>query len=571
MRASRLACLVVVAIVFSACATPVSPSPATSGSATGTTSTNAPPSTASSSSPSSGGTLTIAYVGPCCEDVDHAAPLAARGSYAFLDKIYEPLIEYSIDPSTNGYGPIVPALAASWTTSDDHLTWTFKLQPGVKWQDGSDFTSADVAFSLALCSDPKFGSCIWKGQLSSIVGSDAVDKGTATDLSGVKTSDPLTVEITTSYPNAAFLDTMSRVWIVQKKSLETIPRDQLAKSPYWTTPGQAIGTGPFKLASYQQGQSMELSRFDQYWRGKPLLDKIIRRQFADPATALLAFDRGEVDLTYLTADEVARERANANATVIAGPANSTNLIQQNPNANPALGNKLFLQGLVYAIDRPTILQQLYGGAGEPVDCYLGQPAYRAGQTPRPYDVDKAKALIAQSGVDVSSLPEFEMITYYSDSLSLNVMTAIQGYWAAVGVKAKPVQLDNATFDHRLYEEGKFDVAFEGGGNGPDGNIMYGYSRSDQGFPKGGNGFKGWAYQNKQLDPILDAARQEFDPAKRDALYQQVCQITADDPPWVNLWQTTRYWVASKKVGTILVTPAAAVPPYDAAQTWSVNP
>src|SRR6516162_1559191 len=101
-----------------------------------------------------GGTFTGAWVGPCCVGIANANPLIAGGDQHFLSKIYEPLVTYSIDKTTGVYGPVVPALAKDWSTSNDGLTWTFHLQPNVTWQDGSPCTADDVIFTLTLCESP---------------------------------------------------------------------------------------------------------------------------------------------------------------------------------------------------------------------------------------------------------------------------------------------------------------------------------------------------------------------------------------------------------------------------------
>src|SRR5207244_13541635 len=80
--------------------------------------------------------------------------------------------------------------------------------------------------------------------------------------SDLKAPDPQTVTITTDQPNAAMLDALSVMWIVQKKSLSSIPLDQITKAPYWTTPGQAVGTGPFKITGYQAGQDRKSTRLN---------------------------------------------------------------------------------------------------------------------------------------------------------------------------------------------------------------------------------------------------------------------------------------------------------------------
>lgn len=527
----------------------------------------------SSTSTTAGGTFTGAWVGPCCVGIANANPLIAGGDQHFLSKIYEPLVTYSIDKTTGGYGPIVPALAKSWSTSTDGLTWTFHLQPKVTWQDGSPFTADDVIFTLTLCESPKVG-CVYGGGISNIKGAADMKSGRSTTLAGVAAPDPRTVTITTETPNAAMLDALSVIWIVQKKSLSSIPIDQITKSPYWTTPGQAVGTGPFKITGYVAGQYMELSRYNGYWRGKPVLDKIVRKEFKDPATALLAFDRGEIDFTYLTADEVKREQGNTKARIIAGPSQVDNAVVFNPLANPAFGNKLFKQAMEYAIDRKSILTNLYNGAGQALPCLFGNPAYVAPDTEMyDYNPDKAKALIAQSGVNMAALPTFTFDTYYNDPLSLNVMTAIQKNWADVGFKVTIKQMDSASWTNQYYNEGKSQVSFIGAQNGPDGNIAATYflSTASQQTGAGNNGWKGYTYVNPQVDTLINQGRSTFDPAKRATIYQSLCKVLADDMPWNIMWQTTRYWIVSKKVQNFELTPAPGGGSYyDASETWSIK-
>jgi len=528
---------------------------------------------ASSQATAGGGTFTGAWVGPCCVGIANANPLIAGGDQHFLSKIYEPLVTYSIDKTTGGYGPVVPALAKDWTTSADGLTWTFHLQPNVTWQDGSPFTADDVIFTLTLCESKNVG-CVYGGGISNITGAADVKNGNTTTLAGVAAPDPQTVTIATDTPNAAMLDALSVMWIVQKKSLSAIPIDQITKSPYWTTPGQAVGTGPFKITNYVDGQFMELSRYDGYWRGKPVLDKIVRREFKDPATALLAFDKGEIDFTYVTADEVNREQGNTNATIIAGPSQVDNAIVFNPLVNPAFGNKTFKQAMEFAIDRKSIIANLYNGAGQTLPCLFGNPAYVAPDTEMyDYNPDKAKALIAQSGVNMASLPTFTFDTYYNDPLSLNVMTAIQKNWADVGFNVTIKQMDSAAWTNQFYNQGKSEVSFEGAQNGPDGNIAATYflSTASQEAGAGNNGWKGYVYSNPQVDTLINQGRSTFDPAQRATIYQSLCKVLADDLPWNIMWQTTRYWIVNNKVQNFQLTPAPGGGSYyDAAETWAIQ-
>jgi len=613
-----LALIAVTAIVFGACSSAATPSPTTpptvaptvapsSAAPTAAPTTAAPSSAAPSSaapsatasaapsasastgaaipgytfdpSPPTGGTFTGAWAGPCCVGIANANPLIAGGDQQWLSLIYEPLVTYSIDPTTNGYGPIIGALAQSWETSADGLTWTFHLQPGVKWHDGTPFTSADVVFTLTLCETKSVG-CVYGGGISGITGAAAVKAGTATTVSGLAAPDPMTVTIHTDAPNAAMLDALSVIWIVQQASVSKIAPTQVDKSPYWTTPndatgaGGAQGTGPFFVSSYTAGQFEELAANKAYWRGAPHLANIIRKEFADPATALIAFDAGQVEHAYLTADEVARESKNTNARILAGPSQVDNVVVFNPLANPAFGNAKFKQAMTIAINRASIIKNLYGGGGTVQSCFFGNPAYGTLADPLNYDVAKAKALIQQAGIDMTKLPTFTFDTYYNDPLSLSVMTAIQADWAAVGLNVKIDQMDPAAWTKQYYADGKSQITFLGAGNGPDGNIAATYFLSTAQYQTGSgdNGWKGYFYSDPAADTLIKQGVSSFDPAVRTTAYQKLCQVLVNDMPWNIMWQTTRYFIVSTKIGNFYETPAPGGGSfYAGAEQWYVKP
>jgi peptide/nickel transport system substrate-binding protein len=508
-----------------------------------------------------GGTMTGAWVGPCCVGVDNLNPLSAGGDYHFLDKIYSHLVTYDVT-----YSEIVSDLAEKWSVSDDNLTWTFKLHPGVKWHDGSAFTADDVAFSLELCIDPKAGGCDRGAQLGAIKGVKDYIDGKATSIAGIEVADPTTIKITTDKPYAPLLDVLTETWILQKASVGQIARDKIKGNDYWFN--TAIGTGPFKLVKHEKGQSTELARFDDYFRGKPLLDKLIRREFKDVATALLAFDKGEIDFTYLTADEVEREQQNANATIIPGPSGVNNMLVFNSVKYPQFNVK-FRQAILYAINRQSIIENLYKGAATPVSCLYNNPAYVPSDVEKfEYNPEKAKALLAESGVDLAALGDLEMSTYYGDQLSLDVMTAIQQDLAAVGIKVTPRAMDSAAWIKLFYEDVTFPVSFIGGANGADPNRAYEYFYSTAAWPQGQNNLK---YNNPEFDKLLTQGAEEMDPAKRGPIYQQACRILAQDQPWIQLWETVRYGIVSKRIGNFLFKPAPSGGSYyDRAELWFIR-
>ncbi len=593
--------LVVLSIILSACAgTTASGSPASSAAPTAATSAapSAAESAATSSEPSApaanldaikpgdprlisgpdGGTFTGAFVGPCCVGVDNMNPMSAGGDYEFLHFIWEHLVTYTVVPTTvstnpysGQYGPLAPELADTWEVSSDQLTWTFKLHPGVNWSDGTPLTSADVKFSFELCLNPKVGPCYPGGSMSSIKGADAVKAGTTTDLTGVQAPDPGTVTITTTEPNALLPYNVMDLFILQQSSLKGIDPATMEKNDYFRTPGKAIGTGPFIVSAYSAGQSMELKRNDNYWRAKPHLDKIIRREFKDTASALIAFEAGEVDYTYVTADELEHAKSITSGTVLPGPSGVDLDIALNPLKNKDFADKRVRQAFLFAIDRKSILQNIYH-IPDPtlLNCLFLDPALNPPDVAK-YDFDpaKAKSLLADAGVDPSKWGELDFDTYYGDQGSLDAMTAIQANLADVGIKVKITQMDSAAWSKKFYDDGASTMSMIGGdGGGAAGGYGIGTLSSKNAWPKGGNGWKGYSYKNEALDAALAAVGTEFDAAKRVTLLHEVCKIDAEEQPFINLWATTRYWFINNKVANFVSTPGPGMGNYyKGAETW----
>jgi peptide/nickel transport system substrate-binding protein len=527
--------------------------------------TEAPaPTTAPVAEPAAdGGTMTGAWNGPCCVGVDNLNPLTAGGDYHWLNKIYSHLVTYNVE-----YSEIVPDLAESWSVSDDNLTWTFNLRQGVTWHDGSPFTADDVAYSIGVCLDPAAGGCSKASQLLSIVGAQAYADGDADTIEGVTVVDANTIQFTTNAPNAPFLDTLAETWILHEASLGAVERSTIGQSDYWST--VAIGTGPFKLARHEPAQFTELARFDDYFRGAPVLERLIRRQFADPSAALLALENGEIDLAYVTADEVERLRQNPNLTVIAGPSQVDNFLSFNSVATPIFGDPKFRQAILYAIDREAIIETLYNGAANPVNCLYGNPQYVSDEVAAkyPYDPDRARELLAEIGFDGAAIGEIELSTYYNDPLSLDVMTIMQQYLAEVGITVTPRQMDGPSWTKLYYDDLAFGASFAGGANGPDPHRAFQYFHSSSIWPQGTNNLR---FANADLDAALEAGASTMDPAARAEIYQEACEIMSETLPWIFLWEQERYVAVSNRIQNFVYTPAPGGGSYyDAAELWSIS-
>ena len=597
-RASLLPLLATALIVFGACSAAATPAPTAAPATPAPTAAPATPAPVGGTggvvpgdsrfaTGPDGGTITVAYVGPCCVGVDNNNPMSEGGDYEWTHLIYEHLNTNSVNPITVDKNPfggaysgdLVPELADSWEVSSDHLTWTFHLHPGIKWTDGTDFTSADVKYSFELCLDPKVGACYPGGSFGSVItGGGDVKDGKTQELTGVQAPDALTVTIQTDTPQALIPFLVQDLFIVQKASVSKIAREEMAKTPYWSTPGQVIGTGPFIVSAYTPGQSMEVVRNINYWRGKPHLDGIIRKEFKDAATALLAFDKGEVDVTYVEAGEVERELTSTIGTILPGPSGVDRDLTLNPNKIKDFADKRVRQAFLYAIDRASILKNVYHIEDAGLNCLYLNPAFNPDDVAKyPYDPEKAKALLAEAGVDPASWGEIVFDTYYGDQDTLDAMTVIQQNLADVGIKVKIQQMDSASWSDRYYGKGSApgeSVMSMIGGDGGGAAAAYGNGtlNSANAYPKGGNGWNGYHWVIPELDKALEAVLNEFDPVARVGLIQNVCRIDAVEQPYLNLWATTRYWFVNNRVGNFVNSPGPGMGNYyKAAEQWFIRP
>ena len=278
-------------------------------------------------------------------------------------------------------------------------------------------------------------------------------------------------------------------------------------------------------------------------------------------------------MTYITADEVERERANTNATVLPGNSGVDNGIQANPGKHPEFARSpRFARRCSWRSTASPSSTTIYGGAANIVPCLYGLPNLTGSVTPTPTTRPRPRRW---SMAPASTSPRWVSCTfdtYYADPLSANVMTAIADNWKTnLGLTVKPLPLENV----RLAEATttRTATATSRSGARPTARPVTAATTTStrRRVPDRQQRRKGHSYSNPEVDKLLEDARVEFDQAKQDAIYQQVCQITKDDLPNLYLWQSVRFHVVSKKAQNVIVIPAAGGGSYyDAAELWTVT-
>ena len=345
------------------------------------------PALAQSPEPQRGGAIVVAYK----DDLATLDPAVAYDwtNWPAVKMVFDGLLDY--DDTTN----LMPRLAEAMPeASADGTLYTFKLRQGVKFHNGREFTADDVVYSLTRVLDPKTASP-GAGFYLGIKGAQELVEGKAASVEGIKAVDKYTVEFTLTQPDVTFLSriALNFAYIVPKEEVEKAG-DNFGHAP--------VGTGPFIFKEWQPGQYLVFDRNPNYfYEGLPYLDQVRIEVGVEPNVALLRLESGEIQLmgdpppgaewTRISADPAWQNRIEVQPQV------STVYIAINVTAKP-FDNVKVRQALNHAIDKDRIIQ-LLNGRGTVANQVLPplMPGYDADYQGYDYNLDKARALLAEAG------------------------------------------------------------------------------------------------------------------------------------------------------------------------------
>lgn len=353
--------------------------------------------------PRTGGVVTFGYSSPFMGLFE---PAFSEGEDDFhvLEFITEAMFTVDDDLSR------VPNIA-SWQESEDHRVFTFKIKPGVRWHNGDELTVEDWKFALETIASPDYtGSRYYSVEM--IQGVEAYHKGEAKTISGLKVIDPYTLRITVT---AARVNTIDNLWPypMNKKyytgvAVKDMPEsDQMTKYP--------IGIGPFEVSYIEPGQRVEMKRFDQYYKGKALLDGVIYKIFDDKEIISL-FEQGIIDIETAPRDAYEGLSQLENINILHSSELAYEYIgfkfgywdseaEKIVMNNPKFADKRLRQAMYYALDREGIINSFSHGLGKPVETPISSSSWAKIPDSQintyPYDPEKAKQLLDEAGfVDV---------------------------------------------------------------------------------------------------------------------------------------------------------------------------
>ncbi len=470
-------------------------------------------------SPSQGGAAIIA-IGA---DPGHLNPGISTGSHVHTvaDSIYNGLV--ALDQNLNP----LPDLAQNWEISDDGKVYTFSLIPGVLWHDGQPFTSADVKFT--------FEEVLFNYHSRTKAGLGSV-------VEAIETPDDLTVVFRFKEPYGPLL---SRLDVTEAPILPqhiyqgSDPNDNPANL-------QPVGTGPFKLESYNPGESVTLARNENYFKpGLPYLDRLVFRIIPETNTQLLALEQAEVDYVGgVPGVDVERLRGLNRFRLVGtstgpGGGNCIMTLVFNLEREPFQDLRV-RQAIAHAVNRPQMVEQILFGqgraAGAPISS--GIPwAHAAGSLAAyDYNPERAAALLDEAGYtpgadgtrfsfDIVHFPAFNK---YGEVMKQNL--------AEIGVNLEIRPLDREATVDTVYNQRDFDTSLISYCNGldPDIGVRRMYVSDNIGNIPFSNGA---AYRSDRVDDLFASAGATADPTERAAMYREMQEIVARELPYWWLVET----------------------------------
>ncbi len=452
-------------------------------------------------------------------------------SWEMTDNIYDTKFWYADDGTERDFNQFLPRQFASAEVSADGTEWTFVMRDDLVDENGDRATTEDFMYSI----DRAFGVGAVNGFLLLLMNVTSADQFEAVD--------DFTIKMTLAdfSPLVQPIFTLSFIPILNKDIVES---NATADDPWalnWMATN-AAGFGPYYIEENTAGQQTVLRANPNYWAGKPDIDRIIYRAVPESSNRVSALLSGAVDMALaLSGTELSSISDNDAVELSVFEGNNITTIIPN-NAVPPFDDPLVRQALAYAAPYDEIIA-IFDGWASPIKSYIPPmfPGYTDEYFPYETDVEKAKALIAESGVET---PINATLTY-ADHRPENerVAVAVKSAWEEIGVN---IDLNKVTFGTfaDISNSREFELIMTAALQSHAIDILYGmeiFSGAGLfGFLNYGN------YGNAEVHALFDAGRFETDNAARLDIARQIQQIMAEDPPWVVL--ATPQYVVSHRPG-----------------------
>ena len=453
------------------------------------------------------------------------------------DHIFETLVAMDEDSH------VIPSLAESWTLVNN-LTWEFKIRKGVKFHDGSDLTTEDIAWSM--------------DRPSTIVGSPGKFDVYTKAIVNKKIIDANTIRFTTKEPYPLLLADLTSIYIVQKKATQNLSSDDFSSGK------GMIGTGPYKFVRFARDDRLELDRNEAYWGKKPAWSKVTLRFIPNGATRIAALLAGDVQaIENVPTPDLARIRTEPTVSMYSKVSHRMIYLytdasrDKSPFVTDKEGKPLgknpmqdirVRQAISMAINRDAIKERVMEGLSEPTGNLVSSKlfGYNVALKTMKYDPEGAKKLLAVAGYPNG----FGLTIHTPNNRYVNdekITQTIAQMLSRVGIAAKVEGMPMSVYAARGSKQ-EFSLGLLGWGaqTGEASSPLRALAACDN--PARGLGVVNWLkYCNPKMDELLIKALNTVDDPARLKLLQEATAIVINDAGIIPIHHQVTTWATKKGI------------------------
>jgi peptide/nickel transport system substrate-binding protein len=466
-------------------------------------------------------------------------PAAGRGNEIVIGvtgdpKNWDPIDTFLLDWSTvansvfealvdrNNDLEIGPGLAESWEYLDD-TTLQFKLRQGVQFHNGEPFNADAVKFTFDRLLGEEGAKGPQQANYTSIKSVEIVDEFTVNFI--LNSKDPVLITKLAGYGAA----------IVPPKYIQENGDDHFNNNP--------VGTGPFKMVSYEQDNNIVLEKNENYWKeGLPKLDKVTFRIIPESSTRIAELQTGAIDIMKkVEVSQVGTVEDSAFLSLIDVGSPTVQQLRFDVTKDP-VDDVLVRQAINYAIDKEAIIDEILSGYGNPISTFQSELSFgnNPDLEPYPYNPEKAKELLAEAGVSEGT--EIDVYINGNDATFKEITQIVSFYLGEVGLKLNINAVEGSTLSSDLIPNAKAGHMYSMGWGGWtldfDNTAYLLYHEGEFWNP---------TFKDAKVEELLAAERATVDQEERAAIFKELTERLYELAPEVNLYQVVGLWGVNSRV------------------------
>ncbi|WP_336043612.1 ABC transporter substrate-binding protein [Klebsiella michiganensis] len=456
-----------------------------------------------------------------------------------ISDLFEGLV--SVSPA----GEIEPRLAEKWENKDNTV-WTFHLRPGVTWSDGTAITAQDIVWSWQRLVSPLTASpyASYPGNMHIVNGAEIAQGQKAPETLGVKAVDDVTLEVTLTQPNAAFLAMLAHPSLV--------PLDKVLISRYgdkWTKPEHIVTSGPYKLSQWVVNERIVAERNPRYWdNAHTVINKVTYLPISSETADVNRYKAGEIDIVYtVPINQFAQLKKTMGDQLDVSPQLATYYYEFN-TTRPPFNDPRVRRALNMALDKDIIAEKVLGQGQRPAwlisqpdigGVKLHNPEYAS--WPREKRIAEAKKLLSEAGYNETHPLVFNLLYNTSESHQRIAIAASSMWKKNLGVEAKLQNQEWKTMLDAMHTHNFDAVRYAWIADYDDAATFLNNFRT-------GDSENTSQYSNPAYDEALRNAAKASDTTARGKFYQQAEDLLGQDVPAIPVYHYVRTHLVKPWVG-----------------------